>query len=177
MQVLTPRNPYSTRFTIIGQAASIVALVLGLVSCSGGGGGGGGGVTPPPPGVTPSARFAYVANFGESTVSIYTVNATTGQLRHNGYVAAGSNPSSVTIAPSGKFAYVANYGSANISAYTINTTTGALTSIGAAALVDPNTGNQPTGGYQIAIDASGNAIAVWSQFDGTRSNIMANRYR
>lgn len=29
---------------------------------------------------------------------------------------------------------------------------------------------------RIAFDANGNAQAVWSQFDGTRSNIMANRY-
>ena len=160
MRVLTPRNPHSTRFTIIGQAASIVALVLGLASC--GGGGGGGGSTPPPPGVTPSARFAYVANFGESTVSIYTVNATTGQLRHNGYVAAGSNPSSVTIAPSGKFAYVANYGSANISAYTINTTTGALTSIGAdvAAGINP---------HSVTVDPSGKFAYVANQTSRTVS--------
>mgnify|MGYP001602478425 FL=1 len=37
-----------------------------------------------------------------------------------------------------------------------------------------NTGNAYS--PQIAFDASGNAIAVWSQFDGTRSNIYANRY-
>ncbi len=29
---------------------------------------------------------------------------------------------------------------------------------------------------QIAIDASGNALAVWKQFDGSRNNIWANRY-
>jgi hypothetical protein len=29
---------------------------------------------------------------------------------------------------------------------------------------------------QIAIDANGNAIAVWQQFDGTRYNIWANRF-
>jgi hypothetical protein len=29
---------------------------------------------------------------------------------------------------------------------------------------------------QVAVDDSGNAIAVWSQFDGTRLNILANRY-
>lgn len=29
---------------------------------------------------------------------------------------------------------------------------------------------------QVAMDGSGNAIAVWRQFDGTRANIMANRY-
>jgi hypothetical protein len=69
-------------------------------------------------------RFAYVANFYDSSVSIYTANAETGQLRHNGYVAAGASPLSVTVDPSGKFAYVANSGSSNVSAYTINATTG-----------------------------------------------------
>jgi hypothetical protein len=29
---------------------------------------------------------------------------------------------------------------------------------------------------QIAVDASGNALAVWYQYDGTRNNIWANRY-
>ena len=47
------------------------------------------------------------------------MNAATGQLRHNGYVAAGTNPVSVTVDPSGKFAYVANFGG-GVSAYTIN---------------------------------------------------------
>ena len=46
---------------------------------------------------------------------------------------------------------------------------------GSAALVETdNTGNayEP----QIALDSSGNATAVWTQFDGTRNNIWANRY-
>ena len=29
---------------------------------------------------------------------------------------------------------------------------------------------------QVAVDGSGNAVAVWAQFDGTRYNILANRY-
>ncbi len=31
-------------------------------------------------------------------------------------------------------------------------------------------------GPQVAVDANGNAVAVWSQFDGTRSDIWSNRY-
>ncbi|MGB5081358.1 MAG: beta-propeller fold lactonase family protein, partial [Burkholderiales bacterium] len=72
-------------------------------------------------------RFSYVANFSDNTVSIYTVDAATGQLRARGYVIAGTNPSSVTVDPSGKFAYVANFTSNNISAFSINAATGALT--------------------------------------------------
>jgi hypothetical protein len=37
---------------------------------------------------------------------------------------------------------------------------------------DAGNANNP----QLAIDASGNALAVWAQDDGTRANIVANRY-
>ncbi len=60
--------------------------------------------------VTPSPRFAYVANFNDASVSIYTVNATSGQLRFNGYIGAGTKPISVAVDPLGKFVYVANNG-------------------------------------------------------------------
>lgn len=54
-------------------------------------------------------RFAYAANASDNTVSVFSVDAGTGQLRHNGYVAAGTIPVSVTVDPLGKFAYVANH--------------------------------------------------------------------
>ena len=101
--------------------------------------------TPQTPTLKP--RFAYVANYYSNTISIYTVDSTTGQLRHNGYIAAGSNPYSVTVDPSGKFAYVANYGSNNVSVYTINQTTGALTAGTAMAA-----GSFPT---SVTVDPSG----------------------
>ena len=43
-----------------------------------------------------------------------------------------------------------------------------------AELIETDTGwvNYP----QIAVDSSGNAIAVWEQFDGTKDNIWSNRY-
>jgi len=46
---------------------------------------------------------------------------------------------------------------------------------GTAALIETDNAG---GAYnpQIAFDSSGNAIAVWQQFDGTRVNIYANRY-
>src|SRR4030067_957017 len=51
----------------------------------------------------------------------------------------------------------------------------ATKSWGTAALSE--TDNAGDAGYpQIAVDAGGNAIAVWYQHDGTRWNIWANRY-
>src|SRR5882762_891761 len=60
---------------------------------------------------------------------MYIVDATTGQLRHNGYVAAGTIPVSVTVDPFDRFTYVANFNSNNISGYTINASSGVLTPI------------------------------------------------
>ena len=49
-------------------------------------------------------RFAYVPNIADDTVSIYTVNAFTGQLRDHGYVLAGHGPGEATLG--GRFLYV-----------------------------------------------------------------------
>ena len=45
---------------------------------------------------------------------------------------------------------------------------------GAALIETDNAGS--ASGPQIAIDANGNALAVWRQYDGTRYNIWVNRY-
>ncbi len=46
---------------------------------------------------------------------------------------------------------------------------------GTAELIETDdVGN--AGAHQVAIDTDGNAIAVWDQYDGTRRNVMSNRY-
>ena len=56
-----------------------------------------------------------------------------------------------------------------------NRFTAATSSWGTAALIETdNLGDASS--PQIAFDGSGNALAVWSQFDGTRPNISANRF-
>jgi 6-phosphogluconolactonase (cycloisomerase 2 family) len=107
-------------------------------------------------------RFAYVANISSNTVSVYTVNATTGQLRNNGYVLAGTNPESVTVDPSGRFAYVANSGSNNISAYSINAITGDLTPVTGSPYA---AGSNPS---YMTVDPSGRFAYVANQ---TSNNI------
>lgn len=80
-------------------------------------------------------RFAYLANPGDSTISSFTVDSTTGQLRYTGYVTAGSlfafaeGTQSVVATPSGAFVYAANFGSGNVSAYSANPKTGTLTAV------------------------------------------------
>ncbi|MDQ6951635.1 MAG: beta-propeller fold lactonase family protein [Mariprofundales bacterium] len=98
------------------------------------------GTLPSAMAIDPSGRFAYVANAGSTstpgtTVSAYTINATSGVLTAmtGSPFTTGSAPSSITIDPSGKFIFVANSGANQVSAYTINATTGALTSAGTAS--------------------------------------------
>ncbi|HLD36300.1 MAG TPA: Ig-like domain-containing protein, partial [Planctomycetota bacterium] len=94
---------------------------------------------------TPYSRFAYVANYSDNTISCYTLNNSTGQLRYNGYVTAGTQPWSVAVDPSGQFVYAANFGSSNISVYKINPVTGALSQ---------------TAGSPVASGANPRAVAV-----------------
>ncbi len=75
-------------------------------------------------------RFAYVVDINSGTISSLTVNATTGQLRHNGYALAGESPTALAIDPFGKFAYAGEEVSGDIFMYSISTKDGTLTSIG-----------------------------------------------
>jgi 6-phosphogluconolactonase (cycloisomerase 2 family) len=72
-------------------------------------------------------RFAYSAN-GDNTVSSYTVDSATGQLRSTGYALAGTRPNSVAATPSDAYVYAANFGSGNVSAYSTRSS-GALTPV------------------------------------------------
>ncbi len=91
--------------------------------------------------VHPSGKFAYAADGGpfppimgiaggSSSVSMYTINGTSGALTSIGMIAAGTGPDSVAVDPAGKFAYVTNLDSNDVSMYTIDATTGVLSSIG-----------------------------------------------
>src|SRR4029077_128335 len=105
--------------------------------------------------VHPSGKFAYSTNGAllpgipgsSNTISMYTIDATTGALTSTGTMAAGTLPKSVAIDPSGKFAYVANANSNNVSMYIIDATTGALASAGTIAA-----GTSP---FSVAVDPSG----------------------
>ena len=95
-------------------------------------------------------RFAYVANYGNNTISMYRVDSTTGQFHYNGYVSAGTGPISVTVDPTLRFVYAANSGSNNISVYVIDQTNGTLT----AGTAVP-AGTSP---YSVSVDPTGRFV-------------------
>jgi YVTN family beta-propeller protein len=69
--------------------------------------------------VDPTSKFAYVVNRLDNTVSMYTIDSTTGNLTATGTIATGTEPFRIHFDPSGKFLYVTNEQSA-ASIYTIN---------------------------------------------------------
>ncbi len=115
--------------------------------------------------VDPSGKFAYAADGGafppgsfggDSSVSMYTINSTTGALTSIGMIAAGTGPASVAVDPAGKFAYVTNFESNDVSMYTIDATTGALASTGTIAA--------GPGPVSVAVDPAGKFayVANWT---------------
>jgi 6-phosphogluconolactonase (cycloisomerase 2 family) len=82
----------------------------------------------------PLGRFAYVANLVSnasdlSTISMYTINSTTGVLTPTtpATVPTGWFPQGIAIDPLGRFVYTVNTDDSSVSMFTINQTTGVLT--------------------------------------------------
>jgi DNA-binding beta-propeller fold protein YncE len=99
-------------------------------------------------------RFAYVTNLNDDTLSIYAVNAATGQLRANGYVQTGNHPNSVCLDPSGKFAYTANDQANDVSAFNVDSATGSLTPVPGSPFA---AGSTP---FAVTVDPSGTFVYV-----------------
>ena len=130
------------------------------------------GLDPHSVAVDPSGKFAYVANAGvdvlPGSVSMYTINATTGALTSIGTLNADQNaPYSVAVHPSGKFVYVANEGGfapTSVSMYTINpigalTSTGTIASGGRATSVAVH----PSGRFAYVVNGSpGDSVSVYT---------------
>jgi 6-phosphogluconolactonase (cycloisomerase 2 family) len=91
------------------------------------------GTTPQTLTLEPAEKFAFVANAGANSVSVYNVNTTTGILTPAPVISfsVGIQPQQATVVtvgpPTVQFVYLANAGSSNVSGFFLNTTTGFLT--------------------------------------------------
>jgi 6-phosphogluconolactonase (cycloisomerase 2 family) len=124
--------------------------------------------------VHPSGKFAYIANeggFTPTSVSMYSVDTSTGSLTSLGTIAAGGRANSIALDPTGKFAYVADGtensdGSpgTNVSMYSIDTATGNLTSLGliAAGTQPSSVAVDPTGKFVYVTNSGSNDISVYT---------------
>lgn len=110
------------------------------------------GATPSNMTFHPSGRYAYIPNFGSSTVSQYAVGAN-GLLSVIQTDLAGASPFGVAIHPTGKFAYITRSGSNEVGQYTV-----VDNGSGAGSLVPLTTNPSAPAGvtpYGIAIDPTG----------------------
>ena len=98
----------------------------------------------------------FVATQGDSSVSSFSIDLSTGLLTATGSeVPTGSVPSAMLLAPSGTALFVTNSGTNNISAYTVKSD-GTLAAAG---------GTQPTGmtPVNMAMDSAGHFLFVANQ--------------
>ena len=80
-----------------------------------------GGCTPVGAGVDPTGKYLYVANYGVSAVSQFTIDGTTGALTSITATSptAGTHPEFVVFDTTGKFVFIANVGSNSITGFKI----------------------------------------------------------
>jgi 6-phosphogluconolactonase len=112
-------------------------------------------------------RFAYTANAGDNTISVYSIDSATGALTTVGApVATGTSPYSIAGSPDGLHVYVCNEASNNISAYSVDATSGALTPIPGspiAAGIDPQAmAFDPSGTYLYVANSGSNDLSAYA---------------
>lgn len=117
-------------------------------------------------------RFAYAANAGDNTISVYSIDSTTGALTAVGApVPTGTSPYAIAARPDGKYVYVVNEISNNISVYAVNTTSGALTAIPDspfAAGMDPHSLTfDPPGAYLYVANKGSDNLSAYAVDAGT----------
>jgi 6-phosphogluconolactonase len=105
-------------------------------------------------------RLAFVPNMVDGTLSAYTVNSSTGQLRHNGYQLVGGFPGSVVVEPRNKFVYVANSEDSTITAFAIDQFAGMSPISGSPFKDDGNP-------LALAVDPSGTYLYSANSGSGT----------
>jgi DNA-binding beta-propeller fold protein YncE len=112
------------------------------------------------------AQFVYVANFGGTNVSAYSINSNGGLTPVPGSpFAAGNGPFSVAVDPLGKFVYVANIFANNVSAYSISSD-GALTPVPgspfATGVLPASVVVDPSGKFAYVANANDNNVSAYS---------------
>lgn len=120
--------------------------------------------------VDPLGRFAYVANLvsnvpgpsSPSTISMYTINPTTGVLTPTtpATVSTGWLPQGIAIDPLGRFVYTANTDDSTVSMFTVNQTTGVLTPTTPASVSTMLPGEDLSEPGFLTVDPTGNFLYV-----------------
>src|SRR4051812_8337810 len=133
-------------------ASTIVLLTTVLIGC----GTYGNNMAP----ATQAARFAYVANSSDNSISIFSMDSTSGQLSKIGQTPSGGvHPIFIKTDPTGKFLYVAHSASGNVSTFAIDRNSGSLTTIGSPAAAG-------SGSRSMTMDSKGKFLYVANETSG-----------
>ena len=122
------------------------------------------GVNPESVAVNPAGTFAFVANFGSDTISVYAITSTGALTPVGTPVPTGVNPFGMMINTEGTFLYVANYGSSSVSAYSISSK-GVLAPLAGSPFP---AGTHP---FSVAINPAGTSVYIAN--DGAPGSISA----
>jgi 6-phosphogluconolactonase (cycloisomerase 2 family) len=111
---------------------------------------------------SPNGDELATANWRSNSVSIFTVDPSTGQLTPVVQSVAanadtGANPAAVAFSPSGDLLATANGGSSTVSMFAIDPASGQLTPVTQSAPADSDTGTTP---YSIAFSPDGGLLAT-----------------
>jgi 6-phosphogluconolactonase len=119
-----------------------------------------------------AGRFAYAANAGDNTISVYSIDSTSGALTAVGTpVSTGMSPYAIAARPDGRYVYVVNQISNNVSVFAVDATSGALTSIPGspfAAGIDPQALTfDPSGAYLYVANNGSDNLSAYEVDAGT----------
>lgn len=103
------------------------------------------------------ARFAYVANLTDNTLSMFLVDAASGRLTPIGYVLTRRGPVAVATDPASKYVYVANRDDDSVSAFAVDERTGTLDEVTGSPIT---VGDAPA---TLLVDPSGHFLYVANQ--------------
>lgn len=118
------------------------------------------------------ARFVYVTNNGDNTVTAYQVDRFTGALSATGTaITAGTSPQGIGVAATGQFVYVVNSVANSITAYMINNAAGSLTAFTSILGAPFPVGRSPV---SIAITPQGGFIYVANSGSSTVSQFSTD---
>ena len=118
----------------------------------------------------PSAKFAYVINEMESTVTAFAWDAAAGVLKELQTTSTlpkevpGNSTAEVQVHPTGRFLYGSNRGHDSIAVFAIDAGKGTLTPIEQVSTqgkTPRNFGIEPTGSYLIAANQASNNLVVF----------------
>jgi 6-phosphogluconolactonase (cycloisomerase 2 family) len=117
------------------------------------------GTSPMSVAFSPGGGLLATANYGSSgtspgTVSMFSINSSTGALTHLADSQTGNGPTSVAFSPSGGLLAVTNSSAATVSVFSVNSSTGALTPVSGSPFATGYTA------YSVAFSPGGGLLAI-----------------